>query len=55
MDEMLGRKVWVRVWKKTIGVDLGFPIPSGRWWLAGAVTLVLVALAGLAELWVPRP
>ena len=44
MDEMRGRKMWVRVWKKTIGVDLGFPIPFGRWWLAGAATLVALAV-----------
>ena len=48
MDEMRGRKVLVRLWMKVteIGVDLGIPVPSGRWWLAGAAALVLVALAG---------
>ena len=46
----LGVKV-TKIW-----IDLGIPVPSGRWWLAGAAALVLaalvlVALAWLAELW----
>ena len=60
VDEMRGRKLFVRLGVKVtkIWIDLGIPVPSGRWWLAGAAALVLaalvlVALAWLAELWPP--